>query len=1321
MFDKGSYPILAWIARGSFNNMSVSASTQIPKTSDSAVFQRQCKVLFECILNDPHVEDFGTTGQGQKGIDLLGRRRNLALDHWVGVQCKLTIKSPKLKAGQQGVVEIEATRALTFEPALKELIIATTAPNDTVLQREAAVFTDRQAKLGRDFTVQVWGWETLTAHILRYEAALKAFMPDAFPQIDRIIQGQEKLSEEIEGLVSMQGSFASTVLETLVRVEQQTASFVPLPVLDDRSLDTLIDRQIDRLRDMLTGGKPRTALGLLETLWTDLPKSVESRIRFRVKANIAACLLRIGEERKAAESYLDAYQYAPADPKAVAFKVLAYLLLKQPQDALDFGLRAFDGGPEQGPLVAYMITAAKLLPNADDPLGFISEAVADKPEVAVAKVDYLRSKGQPSAWWEVAVEYHGRHPDDENLARAAAEADIDRASQWVEVNDHRPLDDALRNRVTEAVSRLEQLRAKYANSEVAWDDDRTSLCINLAVGQRLLRQYEEAKDTIEAALLEAPDDLVLKHALLTTSLEAGDFYSAERALQSLPETRDVIMARLQLAANGGHWQAVVDIHSNCDLSILDNEDRAVLDALMLIAKARLGDISDARGAATSLLQKHPTEPAVPTILYQLALYERNSPWANELFLDAFAKVDSGSYATRIMLAQVAEREDDPEKVIELLHGRIEVTRDSQELQSLARAFVNSPVRQTAISFIESLPPDVCEKPFYARAIASIHFNRGDLAAAATFFQKALDGNDVDVAAHLGLINTWLRQNNRELVGPHLDTVDLMKLEGPPSYKMHIAQLLVAFERADRGLSFGYDVAVSNRSDQRTVMGYIGLILPDPTAALIPSVGSKIAPDCWVKAQRSDGRVLIFVIDRDTHRNDPDHLNPDHPFARLFLNQEKGATVVSIPVIGTEERWEVVEFKHKYLALLHEFIELLPSRFPDAKGFYRFEFKQSDPSGFLAEVKRIGEQDEQIFKHYIDDGFPLALVASLRGRSTVEFAGHVISRGHVIRTCLGNDEERKAAFKLILAFRPRGVVLDTYSAWVAQQLGLLPILKKLFRKVALPRSSIDELNEWRERIQPKTDEPLLTIGYADGQHIKEEISAERLREGAERIVRAIEEISREFQIVPAAAPSAPSDAEQKLLDIGRHGFLDPMYVSVSEDLLLVSDDLPYRLLTWELHGREGVWLQAILLVALCARLLDANAYAEAVYGLAAQKHSHVTLNAQILLRIALTDPSENLPKLAAAAEFIGNESADLESHLSVAWDFINEFWNTDLSYLRRARATGIMLERLVPLLARFGLVEKCYSDMIRASQRRPLLQEYLASWARGHFLDLNEEQ
>ena len=280
--------------------MSVSASTQIPKTSDPAVFQRQCKVLFEQVLKDPNVQEYGSSGQGQQGVDLLGRRRHVSLDHWVGIQCKLTIKAQKLK---KGTVRHEATLALAFQPSLKEYIIATTANDDAAAQSEAALVTDEQASLGRDFTVQVWGWQTLQTYILQYEGAIDAFSPDAFPHLRHVLKGQDKIQEQ----VSEVGETQVVMLETLQRIEGQvtsaSAAIMSPAVWDDSSVDTLLDRQIDEYRDMLNRGQPRTALRLLEGLWGSLPPSVDGRIRFRIQTNIAACKLHLGNHKRAGALY----------------------------------------------------------------------------------------------------------------------------------------------------------------------------------------------------------------------------------------------------------------------------------------------------------------------------------------------------------------------------------------------------------------------------------------------------------------------------------------------------------------------------------------------------------------------------------------------------------------------------------------------------------------------------------------------------------------------------------------------------------------------------------------------------------------------------------------------------------------------------------------------------------------------------------------------------------------------------------------------------------------------------------------------------------
>jgi len=1301
--------------------MSVSASTQIQKTSDPAVFQRQCKVLFECVLKDPHIEEFGTSGQGQSGIDLLGRRRDRGLDHWVGVQCKLTIKSQRLKTGRNGVVEVEAARALAFDPTLRELIIATTANNDASLQKEAANFTDRQAKLGRDFTVQVWGWETLSTHIAQSEKALKAFMPDAFPQINRMVRGQERITEELSEISRSQSSILfnqGAALEFLEKICINTMSGAPIQgAWDDRSVDTLIDRQVDRFRDMINAGRPRTALELLEGLWENLADGVERRLRFRIRANIAACHLRIGDEKKAAEIYLEAYEYAPSDPKAKALKVLAYILLGRPSDALAFGRIVLTNDCDQGSLIANMISASKFVSDEESALDLITPAVADDPAVLLAKIDYLRSRQDTEVWWRFAKESHLRHPGDENLASASAEADIDRAAHWTNANDRRPLDLDLREQVFDATKTLQVIIDRFHISESSWSDYNTSLCINISIGYRLLGMYEKAKNEIVKSLDKIPGDIALLKALLSICLESGDHSKARRALEELPECRDVIIGRLEVAANAGDWHSIIEIRVDDNLDEFESDDLALIESLKLLSKSKIYGVKDIRGQADDILNKYSMSAIVPVIFYDIAIESRDRIWASELFRVAFERRDQANSATKIMLAAIAEREDDMEKAIELLDGRVDLNNDSEQLRILARAFVNAPVRQSSIAFAQALSLRLESYLFYLRVIAGIYYNCGDLANSETYFQKAVNLDRNDVAAHIGLINTWLRRDRHENVGAHLDGIDLGTLNGSPAHKLELAQILVAFERTVRGLSYGYDVALKNRGDRRVVMLYIGLILPDPTGARIPATGAVVGIDCWVKVERADGHILTFVIEARPTREDPSHFGSDHAFSKLFLGQRVNATVVSVPRIGTEERWRVVEIRHKYIALLREFIDNFPARFPDAAGIYRFEANGGDFEGFLNEIKRLGEQDERIVRNYADGQIPLALAAGLHGKSAVEFAGRLVSRGEGIRTCMGNNEERSSAVQAVLAARSKGVVLDTYTAWIAQQLGLLDVLKSLFGRVALPRSSVDELGDWRRRLEPDGDEPLLTVGYLDGQHFREEIPAERLRESAARIGEGISAICRELEILPAIAPGAPSEVEERITSICKYGVFDPIYISYSEDLLVLSDDLLYRSLALELHGREGAWLQAALMVACMTEVIGIGRYADAVFGLAVRRHSHVSLTSLILLEIFEHDLTNELEKLQIVLGVIGNIDAEVSSHVNVSSSFLDHIWRNGVPKARGLRATNMILFRLYLMLRRDGAAETAFRAMISTRFGSWSLRQHAVSWAKGHFLSI----
>ncbi len=398
------------------------------------------------------------------------------------------------------------------------------------------------------------------------------------------------------------------------------------------------------------------------------------------------------------------------------------------------------------------------------------------------------------------------------------------------------------------------------------------------------------------------------------------------------------------------------------------------------------------------------------------------------------------------------------------------------------------------------------------------------------------------------------------------------------------------------------------------------------------------------------------------------------------------------------------------------METLPSRFPDAKGFYQFEIKGGDLTPMLNEVKRFSERRADILDNYLRNGFPLALAASTFGKSSIEFAGTVIRRGELLRTCVGTSEERIEAIRSIRDAADRGVVLDTYTAWVAYSLGLVPVLKSMFARVAIPQSSLDELRQWRDQYQPSADgEPLMTIGYAEGQYFREEISNEQVTESIATIKAGITALQSELEILPTFVPSITSGMQSALLEMAPHGFLDAIHISAEQNLLLLSDDFHYRTIARSVHERTGVWLQPVLMCAADAGKMTGPAYARAVADLSIQKHDHVSLNALTLIEIVKLDDTEGLRRFKAAVEFIGTPTAELESHFSVSWAFLKAIWTTRLPFLRQSAAAGAILERLTQLLARNDQLASGYQAMIRECANRPVLRDYLIAWARGHFL------
>ncbi|MBI5949694.1 MAG: hypothetical protein HY875_16270 [Chloroflexi bacterium] len=164
-------------------------------------FEGLCADLFRYVWNDPGTQRNGRTGQPQHGVDVFGRPDGRP--HYAGVQARNKIHPPTTVA----VAELrdEVRKAKQFVPALKTFILATTAPNDAVIQEEARRLTEANEAEGL-FSVEVWGWDELERRMTEHPEVLQQHYPqfavghsvevDSVAELVRLMQERSKWTDE---------------------------------------------------------------------------------------------------------------------------------------------------------------------------------------------------------------------------------------------------------------------------------------------------------------------------------------------------------------------------------------------------------------------------------------------------------------------------------------------------------------------------------------------------------------------------------------------------------------------------------------------------------------------------------------------------------------------------------------------------------------------------------------------------------------------------------------------------------------------------------------------------------------------------------------------------------------------------------------------------------------------------------------------------------------------------------------------------------------------------------------------------------------------
>lgn len=138
---------------------------KLPPPSDWQELQRMTCDLYKKRWRNEYIQEFGSIGQRQNGVDVFGYpngRKQLE-----GIQCKCVAKLTKTD------IEDEYKKSLAFRPKLSRFIIVTTTKRDKKVQQKATEITGKQ-----NYPCEVVFWEDVCQLLSDYSGVLEKYYSD---------------------------------------------------------------------------------------------------------------------------------------------------------------------------------------------------------------------------------------------------------------------------------------------------------------------------------------------------------------------------------------------------------------------------------------------------------------------------------------------------------------------------------------------------------------------------------------------------------------------------------------------------------------------------------------------------------------------------------------------------------------------------------------------------------------------------------------------------------------------------------------------------------------------------------------------------------------------------------------------------------------------------------------------------------------------------------------------------------------------------------------------------------------------------------------
>ncbi len=1201
-----------------------------------------------------------------------------------------------------------------MDGGLKEIIFATTAPDDRAATDAAYSVEQELRKEGHDLTVALFGWESLCLRIAEHEAAYNLFVPWAGVSQARLEADSpggaiSDLAAKIDNLSTLMKAGSAPILP----VDEPMAA----PI--DASEDAALHARIDTFRDLIRNDyqlkiAQKGLLALLET--TDV--TAQPRAIFRIKTNLATIAHELGNQKEAETLYEEAYAARPTDPAATANMSLVRLLQSRFDDSMSLARAALGAKPPAKQAIAYLMQAAARSDWKGEPDSLIPADLAGTIDADLGLAEFLRLRSV-LGWEARVIELAKKHPDSDVFKRLKAHAVLAMATQ---TNAYLPggLTAVSADELDAAATELKKSVSRQLDFVEGDFPELAAIANNAAICLRLAGRLPEAEEILARARALYPADRHLTRMLGLVQAVQGKSAEAAATLKSLTGDGEAALIYAELLANSDPPGAL-DLLKHAPDDTFPDHLRATRWQLMAEIALRIDNRAVFDEALAALGNDERNAPFVELLKVEDEI-KKGKP--AETFVEALQRIAAGlpehaDIPTRYMIARDLRRYERPLEASRLLEGRVDLRRASPAtllyLQALGAARRDDALRKA----LEAASDLVRDHPDVLWLTSAHAWNVGDLPGALVAIDRLLSIRPRHFQATLLKIEILMRQNkSTELLALLSDRVQDF---AEPTLEGHfrLAAILGHFGFLDRAAVLAYRLFLAHRDEARAWKALSSLVLQEgmpggKRAWEMPTA----APDAAVDVEFSDGEKVFFVIEPDValRRLDVESWEPDHPLALAVVGQAPGAEFV----MPDGREGKITQIRHKYVARLHYVLANYEQRFPT---IFLFRSISVDPASLtgLEEIREeLRERHDWVdaeTRQYATNNWPLAVLAARIGGDTIDAAGAVTAPGLKVKVAQGNEPERQAAIQTIIAHDKKGCVVDLWTFWNIWHLGAMQVVQDVCGPIVISQAMLDGLYARRAKIAQSEVDGLRSMRWSGEGIALVEASVEEVKKWGDELDQVIAWVKANAEVRPVRATDELPDALREHLSDNRSNIFNEAVLALQGDLIFLSDDLPLRQMAQGIGAQKAVWLQAVVMTALDRRAIDLQTYCKWTALLVDAGQSYIGISGGALIAALAMDvmaghdvPSQPFTSLI---KVIGGKLADPHSHLVATLELLQVIWQDDRYEPLRQRATGQIVTML--LRERTADYQQIFNILRSASMRIPRLHQYLIGWARGHFL------